>query len=150
MKKTIKYILILACCTFFANAQQVVPSGGYEVKKGITVNWILCGSLTNFTGSQFPSNHELSINQPEIVGFKVKIFPTFTSDFTTVEISPFSATKYFLELYNNIGEKINNTIKLAESTFRINLSKLPAGIYYLKVFSIDNIQSIKYEKIVKI
>jgi len=51
MKEKVKCFLIFLCCCGFCSAQQVVSSGGYDVKSEISFNWVLGGNLSAIPGN---------------------------------------------------------------------------------------------------
>jgi len=149
MKKASLCLFMLICCCAFVNAQQVVSSGGYNEKEGITVNWILGGyleDLTGYTKSTLPEPIEGQLTDSE---FSVKVYPTFTKNFITVEISPFGDSRFYLDLYNNIGVRIMDRITMDQPVLQVNLSNLPLSIYFLRVFCMDKELLIESVKIVK-
>jgi hypothetical protein len=149
MKTGSVFILIFTCLSIFCKAQQVVSSGGYVEKHEITVDWILGGSLGEF--NCFVVGNQPKLKNAELIGpgFSIKVYPTLTKDFTTVEITPSVISRLILELYNSSGVKVIDRIVMDQPTWQINLTGLPAGIYFLKVFIPEKDQSLKYEKIVK-
>jgi hypothetical protein len=148
MKKKVRCVFIFLCCCGFCNAQQVVSSGGFEVKSDISVNWILGGSLsvipTISTGPAIRSQE--SIEESEI---SLKVYPTPATDFINIEITPADTTRYILDLYNDTGMKILDQVVSNQPLIQVNISDIPSGIYFLKVFLPDNNQPLKVEKIVK-
>jgi len=149
MKKVLVCILILTCCYFTGKAQQVVSSGGYEEKDGITVDWILGGSLEDLTGYAKSTIYEPEEDQLSESALSVKVYPNFTRNFITIEISPFGTSRFYLDFYNNIGVRIRDRITMDQPVLQVNLSNLPLGIYFLRVFCMDQDHPIELVKIVK-
>ena len=75
MKKKIGCFLFLLCCCGFCVAQQVVPSGGYAVKSDISVNWILCGSLSDIPALDLSTLNELRKEQLRESAISLKVYP---------------------------------------------------------------------------
>ena len=96
MKKVLVCILILTCCYFTGKAQQVVSSGGYEEKDGITVDWILGGSLEDLTGYAKSTIYEPEEDQLSESALSVKVYPNFTRNLITIDISPFELSNLTL------------------------------------------------------
>ncbi|HAQ18091.1 MAG TPA: hypothetical protein DCR40_02530 [Prolixibacteraceae bacterium] len=150
MKKVFGCFLFLVCGCMFCSAQQVVSSGGYEKIAGITVDWVLGGSLTDITFYNLSTLTEIPNEQLPGFGTTIKVYPTVTERYTTIEISPFDSTRFFLEIYNHLGMKIIDRIIINQPVLQVNMSKFSSGLYYLKVFVPGNKQPVKIEKIVKI
>ncbi|MFN3781595.1 MAG: T9SS type A sorting domain-containing protein [Candidatus Kapaibacteriota bacterium] len=68
----------------------------------------------------------------------VNIFPNSSNGFVYVESSQNNGDLKF-QLYNSLG-KIFESIRIEKNceNYIINLSALPAGIYYLRISSADN------------
>ena len=150
MKKKIECYLILLCCCGFCGAQQVVSSGGYAVKSDISVNWILGGSLSDLPAYDQSTLNKILKEQLMESEISLKVYPTPATDFINIEITPVDTGRLTLELYNNTGVRILNTIVLYQPVIQVDISDTPSGIYYLKVFqpSSKN-QKFRVEKIIK-
>ena len=150
MKKKIECLLILLCCCGFCAAQQVVSSGGYAVKSDISVNWILGGSLSDIPAYDQSTLNKILKEQLMESEISLKLYPMPAIDFINIEITPVDTGRLTLELYNNTGVRILNTIVLYQPVIQVDISDTPSGIYYLKVFqpSSKN-QKFRVEKIIK-
>jgi hypothetical protein len=150
MKKKIECFLILLCCCGFCAAQQVVSSGGYAVKSDISVNWILGGSLSDIPAYDQSTLNKILKEQLMESEISLKLYPMPAIDFINIEITPVDTGRLTLELYNNTGVRILNTIVLYQPVIQVDISDTPSGIYYLKVFqpSSKN-QKFRVEKIIK-
>jgi len=150
MKKKIKCLLILLCCSGFCTAQQVVSSAGYAVKSEVSVNWILGGSLSDIPAYDQSTLNKLLMEQLIKSDISLKVYPMPATDFFNIEIAPIDTGRLILELYNNSGVKVLSRIVPYQPLLQVNILNIPRGIYYLKVFqpSSKN-QSFKIEKIIK-
>jgi hypothetical protein len=144
MNKKVKCFLIFLCCYGFCTAQQVVSSGGYTKQSEISVDWILGGSL-----SDIPT-YNVQAEQLMESDISLKVYPTPATDFINIEITPVDTGRIILELYDNSGAQILNKVVVNQPILQINISDIPCGIYYLKVFLPDIDQPFKVEKITKI
>ena len=150
MKKEIRCFLVILCCCGVCKAQQVVSSGGSTVKPDVSVNWILGGSL-----SDIPIIDQSTLNKLQREKFmeseiSLKVYPIPARDFINIEIVPVDTGRLILELYNNSGVKVLNKVAVYQPVLQLNVSDIPSGIYYLKVFqpSLKD-QQFKVEKIIK-
>ena len=150
MKKEIGCFLVILCCCGMCRAQQVVSSGGSTVKPDVSVNWILGGSL-----SDIPIIDQSTLNKLQREKFmeseiSLKVYPIPARDFINIEIVPVDTGRLILELYNNSGVKVLNKVAVYQPVLQLNVSDIPSGIYYLKVFqpSLKD-QQFKVEKIIK-
>jgi len=150
MKKEIGCFLVILCCCGVCKAQQVVSSGGSTVKPDVSVNWILGGSL-----SDIPIIDQSTLNKLQREKFmeseiSLKVYPIPARDFINIEIVPVDTGRLILELYNNSGVKVLNKVAVYQPVLQLNVSDIPSGIYYLKVFqpSLKD-QQFKVEKIIK-
>jgi hypothetical protein len=150
MKKKIECLLILLCCCGFCTAQQVVSSGGYVVKSNISVNWILGGSLSDIPTYDVGTLNKLRNEQLMESVFSLKVYPSPATDFINIEITPVYTVRLNLELYNGSGIKVLTQVTTYQPVLQVNISDIPSGIYYLKVFhpSSKN-QQFRVEKIIK-
>jgi len=150
MKKKIGCFLVFLCCCGVCLAQQIVSSGGSTVKPDVSVNWILGGSL-----SDIPIIDQSTLNKLQREKFmeseiSLKVYPIPARDFINIEIVPVDTGRLILELYNNSGVKVLNKVAVYQPVLQLNVSDIPSGIYYLKVFqpSLKD-QQFKVEKIIK-
>ncbi len=150
MKKKFGYFLVILCCCGVCRAQQVVSSGGSTVKPDFSVNWILGGSLSDMPTIDQSALNKILKEQLIESEISLKVYPIPASDFINIEITPVDTGRLILELYNNSGVKILNKVTVYQPVLQVNVSDIPAGIYYLKVFqpSSPN-QLFKVEKIIK-
>ena len=150
MKKEIGCFLVILCCCGVCKAQQVVSSGGSTVKPDVSVNWILGGSL-----SDIPIIDQSTLNKLQREKFmeseiSLKVYPIPATDFIHIEIVPVDTGRLILELYNNSGVKVLNKLAVYQPVLQLNVSDIPSGIYYLKVFQPSfKDQHFKVEKIIK-
>jgi hypothetical protein len=144
MIKKIECFIFFLCCYDFCTAQQVVSSGGYTEQSEISVDWILGGSL-----SDIPT-YNVQAEQLMESDISLKVYPTPATDFITIEITPVDTGRLILELYDNSGIQILNKVVEYQPVLQVNISDIPCGIYFLKVFLPDNNQLFKVEKITKI
>jgi len=150
MKKKVKCIVILLCCCVFCTAQQVVSSGGYDVKSDITVNWILGGSLSDIRPIKLGDLDQMHKEQLMESEISFKVYPSPATDLLNIEINPSDTGRIYIELYNNSGVKILNKITTYQPVMQVNLSDIASGIYYLKVFKPSSEdQLFNVEKVIK-
>lgn len=149
MSKKIRFLLIFIGCCGLCDAQQVVSSGGYTMQSEVSVDWILGGSL-----SDIPVYGEdaLSLWQAEQLKeseISLHVYPKPASDLIHVEITSADTSRLILILYDNAGVEILNREVACQPIVRLDISDVPCGIYYLKVFSANQHIVFKAEKIVK-
>jgi hypothetical protein len=150
MKKKTKCFLVLLCCCGLCAAQQIVSSGGYAVKSGVSVNWILGGSLSYIPAVDQNTLNKLRKEQLMEPVISFKVYPSPATDFINIEITPVDTGQLNLELYNGSGVKVLTQITTYQPVLQLNISDFPTGIYYLKVFQPSSkVQPLKVEKIIK-
>jgi hypothetical protein len=149
MKKKIGCFLFLICCCGFCAAQQVVSSGGYAVKSDVSINWILGGSLSDIAAYDQSTLNKILREQLMEYEISLKVYPLPATDFINIEITPADTGRFTLELYNISGVKVLNNVTIYQPILQVNISDIPSGIYYLKVFqpSSKN-QQFRVEKII--
>lgn len=152
MKNLPFIVLMLFCFCFSAKAQQIVPSGGFSDKQGISVEWVLGGTLfgTNTFVVNDPPGVKSALIQETNPELAIKVYPTYTKDFVTVEITPGANPLYFIDLYNNTGEKVIERIIMKQPSVQVKMTDLASGIYFLKVTSAAPEQLIHKAKIIKL
>jgi Secretion system C-terminal sorting domain len=149
MKKKIGCFLFLLCFCGFCSAQQVVSSGGYAVKSDVSVNWILGGSLSDIP--VFDQNALNTLRKEQLMESEISLkeYPIPATDFINIEITPADTGRLILELYNISGVKVLNNVTIYQPILQLNVSDIPSGIYYFRVFQPLKDQQFKVEKIVK-
>jgi len=150
MKKKIECFLVILCCCGVCRAQQVVSSGGYAMKSDVSVNCILGGSLSDI--STISQSTLINLQREQLMESKIslKVYPIPATDFINIEITPVDTGRLILELYNNSGVKVLNKVAAYQSVLQVNISDIPSGIYYLKVFQPSSMdQLFGVEKIIK-
>jgi len=148
MRKKVICIFILLGCCMFCSAQQVVSSGGYHVKPEISIDWVLGGSLSAIPDYN-PVAPSTPMKEPMESLLTLKVYPAPAVDFINIEITPADTGRFILEIFDNEGTKVLNKVFINQSVVQVNISDIPAGVYYLKVFFPSQDQSFKIEKIVK-
>jgi len=134
MNRKINLILILLCLYCSCTAQQVVSSGGYTVKSDISVNWILGGSLSDLcpVGQSYISNlYKEQLMESELA---LSVYPIPATDLIYIRLTPVDTGRIVIELYNNTGIKVLNHTTYYQPLVQLNVSDIPSGIYYLKIF----------------
>ncbi|MGB8491309.1 MAG: T9SS type A sorting domain-containing protein [Bacteroidales bacterium] len=150
MRKTINCLLFILCFYGLCTAQQVVSSGGYTIKSDITVDWILGGSLSDVSTYDQSALNKISKDQAMESEIPLKVYPIPATEFINIEITPIDTGRLILELYNNSGVKILSKTVLYQPVLQVNVSDIPTGIYYLKVFQpYSKNQLYRVEKIIK-
>ena len=117
----------------------LVIGGNFPYLNKIRVNGI--GVVSNFEESLNCLNVGLGENELQ----NVKIFPNPTNNKITIETGDLDINGLNLSLYNNLGQYISS-VYLDRSQNEIDMSRLPTGIYFLKL---GNTQSQKDFKIIK-
>jgi hypothetical protein len=149
MKKEIGCFLFLFSCFSLCHGQQVVSSGGYAVKSEISVNWILGGSLSDIPTYDTSMLNKLRMEQLMESEISLKVYPMPARDFINIEITPVDTGRLILELYNNSGVTVLKNITIYQPVMQVNISDIPSGVYFLKVFLPQKDQLFKVEKIIK-
>ena len=147
-QKVVCVFLFLVCCGFCI-AQQVVSSGGYAVKSDVSVNWVLGGDVSAIPVYS-PGVSATLPEELEESGITLKVYPSPATDFINIEITPADTGRFILDLYNDSGVKVFSQEVAHQPLIQVNISDIPCGIYFLKVFLSNNKQLLKVEKIVKI
>jgi hypothetical protein len=149
MKKTIICFLSLFGTYFVCTAQQLVSSGGYEVKSGITVDWMLGGSLSDISVNDPVSLQKAFEGEKSVAEARFKVYPVPATDFINIENGIADTSKLTFELFNKSGAKIFSR-KLNNLPFlQINISDMPSGIYMLKVSIPSSDEPLLVKKIIK-
>jgi hypothetical protein len=148
MKKKVRCIFIFLCCCGFCAAQQVLSSGGYDVISGISVDWVLGGDLSAVPGYS-PGASSITPEESTDSGISLRVYPVPATDFINIEITPADTGRFILELYDDSGMKILNREFASQPLLQVNISDIPCGIYFLKVFLPHGDQPFQVEKIVK-
>jgi hypothetical protein len=149
MKKEIGCLLIILSCSGFCAAQQVVSSGGYNVKSDISVNWILGGSLMDIPACNLSTIKRLQSEQLMESEISLKVYPNPASDFINVEITRVDTGRLILELFNDSGVKVLDHTIANQSSLQVNIDHIPSGAYFLKVLSAQKDKLFRVEKIIK-
>jgi len=150
MKKKVKCVLLLLSCCAFCTAQQVISSGGYAVKSDITVNLVLGGSLSNILPVNPGDLNQMRVEQLMESEISLKVYPMPATDLINIEINPVDTGRINIELFNNSGVKVINKISIYQPILQVDVSTLPSGIYYLKVFQPSSMdQLFRVEKVIK-
>ncbi len=120
------------------------------MKSDVSVNWILGGSLSGISTIDQNTLNKLQKEQMMESEISLKVYPVPATDFINIEITPIDTGRLILDLYNNSGVKILNKITVYQPVLQVNVSDIPSGIYYLKIYqpSSPN-QLFKVEKIIK-
>ncbi|NTW24845.1 MAG: T9SS type A sorting domain-containing protein [Lentimicrobium sp.] len=91
------------------------------------------------------TNGGLAISGPDVMNKPIKIYPNPVSDFLMVESNYTPTQKSELQLYNISGQlMLQQDIHNKKS--ELDLSKLPKGVYVLKILSPQGIEVIKFDK----
>jgi hypothetical protein len=149
LEKKIRCFSVLLCFCGICTAKQVISSGGYAVKPEISVNWILGGSLSDIPAIDMNTFNNLQKEQMTESAIPVKVYPSPATDFINIEIPLVDSGRVHLELYNNSGVKVLNKVVSYQPVFQVNISSIPSGIYYLKLFQpFQDNQLFKVEKVI--
>jgi hypothetical protein len=152
MKYTVCLLLCTTCMCLYSNAQQVVPSRGFEHKNSIEVEWVLGGTLNTLNvfvvDERMEAEDELRINSE--TGFTIKVYPTCTTEFAYVEISQPSTKGYLLEVFDMLGHKVLKPILLLQKSTKVDFSNLRAGMYHLKIYPTESLKPYSSFKVIKL
>jgi hypothetical protein len=145
----------------FAFFPEVISSsgGGSEDYPGF-LNWTLgepvietIMNATSILTQGFHQSHYMySVsNKLEENIFIVEVFPVPTRNILTVRVRSMSENPHMIiELINQVGNKIfTRETRDINSSYQINLSPFPPGIYFLKVADVKNHQQ-RFFKVIKI
>ncbi len=149
MSKKIRFLLILIGCCGLCDAQQVVSSGGYARQSEVSVDWILGGSLSDIPvyGEDVVSLWQAEqLKESEL---SLHVYPKPAIDLIHVEITSAGTSRLILKLFDNAGAEILNREVTCQPNVQVDISDIPYGVYYLKVFSANQHLLFKTEKIVK-
>jgi len=82
-------------------------------------------------------NATTGINKVADNNMLLELYPNPTSGFATIDLK--NADARYLEVYNEIGSKVYSTEVINKNTaYKIDISHLPAGVYYIKVATTTN------------
>ena len=100
-------------------------------------NWHNCGNPNGSKGNPMPEN-TTSIEEANNSSF-MNVYPNPATDNITVEFGSTKSKTTYIEMYNLVGERLNQ-IKLDNTHLQVNklsvdMSTLPVGIYMIKVIS---------------
>ncbi len=131
-----------------------VETASYEISSGSFLNEYLIDSLaTNYVDSTFcftgeiPASCEMILSTTEQdLSTSFKIFPNPTSDVFTVQIFEPKITNLNIQIFNLNGQQMNTISTIADSSFTIDLSQFPSGMYILQIHSE---QGLFVQKVVK-
>jgi hypothetical protein len=138
-------------------AQQVVSSGGGQgAGSGVRISWTIgepvistlrSGSLILTQGFHQTRLSLTAIEEIPVPGLKLSVFPNPTAEFINLKIEEgdFALFQYTLLDINGKSLKTN---KLKEASTRVDMGKLAAGIYLLRI-SRKNGETIKTCRVVK-
>jgi hypothetical protein len=126
-----------------------VSSGGFSKNSEVTVNWILGGSLSDISAANKNIIDKIQSEELRESQISLKVYPSPVSDIINIEIPMIDKERINLELFDNSGVKVFNTITDCKPVLHLNVSEFPAGIYYLKAFQpSSDLQLFKNEKII--
>lgn len=128
--KKLMFILGFFCFIGMCLGQQVVSSGGYNIKSDYSVNWILGGSLSAIDQTAVDKNRQEQLTDR---GILFKVYPVPVSDFLNIEITQTDTSRFSLELYNSSGVKVISKILPWKPVMQVDVSNLSYGIYILKI-----------------
>ena len=149
MKKKTGMVMAVLCYCCVSMAQQVISSGGYEVKSEVSVNWILGGSLSDIAPIDQNVLDKLRKDEMMESMISLKVYPVPARDFINIEATPIDTGRLTLELFNNAGVKVLHKMTVYQPVIRVDIQDIPSGAYFLKVLSSNSGQHYKVEKIIK-
>lgn len=136
MRRIITSFMVFVSCLNFCAAQQVISSGGYTLSSGISVDWILGGSVSDI--QVFTPNITDILKEQEIEsGISFKVYPMPATDFINIEITPVDSGQLTLELFNSSGLKILKKAMSVQPVNQVSIKDLPSGSYFLRVFLVQ-------------
>ena len=80
------------------------------------------------------------------VSANVKVYPNPTVDWITIQLGDSLLPGAFVELYNQVGQKMISTM-ITQTTFQLNLVSMSKGVYYIKI---NNGEDKSVSKLVKL
>jgi hypothetical protein len=149
MSKKISCLLIFIGCCGLCTAQQVVSSGGYTRQSEVSVDWILGGSLSDIPVYGEDAMSLWQAEQLKESEISLNVYPKPAIDLINIEITSADTGRLILKLYDNAGVEIMNRQVSCQPIVQLDISDVPCGIYYLKVFSANQHLFFKTEKIIK-
>ncbi len=144
MKKTIYYLTILMICVASsAGAQKVISAnGGTATAAGTVISWTIgepiTATVSDGTTTLTQGFHQTkltvtAVNEIQVTGVEIKVYPNPTSDFVTVHFSNVVEKPTYL-LFDLSGRLIQQ--KNIESTDeKIDMTEYSGGSYILKLNS---------------
>ena len=170
MKKTLTYLFCLPFSILFAQSSDhhiIAPQGGASQGETITVTWTIGDLVTQETGSenarltqgfQQPTisvreldakkqddlvsndpNQGSQISSRSSNDFSAQVFPNPASTDITVKVEN-SNQEYYLDIFDASGNLLSRN-KSTHPQAVINLSRLPAAQYLLKISMIESNES---------
>lgn len=143
MKAT--FLTILTLMTIALSAQEisssvVSASGGVFTNENLSMSWSIGEPVTEtwengsfiITQGFQQSNYTITrINKPGKVSFTVDVFPNPVSDYLNISVQDNSENADYI-LYDLNGQIVSNGKIIGNNTM-INMSKLPASTYMLRI-----------------
>jgi len=144
MNKTIYYLIaLLFFAVSSATAQKVVSAnGGTATAAGTQVSWTIGepitatvsdGTTTLTQGFQQSKLTVTAINDIQVAGVEIKVYPNPTSDFVTVHFSKVMEKPTYL-LFDLSGRLIQQK-KIESTDAKVDMTQFAGGSYILKVNS---------------
>lgn len=143
MKAT--FLTILTFMTIALSAQEISSSvmsssGGVFISDNLSMTWTIGEPVTEtwengsyiITQGFQQTNYTITrINKPGIVSFTVDVFPNPVSDFLNISVQENSGNTDYI-LYDLNGQIVSNGKIIGNNTM-VNMSKLPASTYMLRI-----------------
>ena len=144
MKFTIiNFLLLVVLTAGSATAQKVVSAnGGTATAAGTQVSWTIGepitatvsdGTTTLTQGFQQSKLTVTAINDIQVAGVEIKVYPNPTSDFVTVHFSKVMEKPTYL-LFDLSGRLIQQK-KIESTDAKVDMTQFAGGSYFLKVNS---------------
>jgi hypothetical protein len=82
-----------------------------------------------------------SVSKSQIPTFEFNLFPNPASSLLTINVNKLQEEKVFLQIINSMGQIVRQKMDI-QSTFSLDVSNYPKGLYFVKLYS-DNFVSTK-------
>lgn len=102
------------------------------------------GSVGNFRWDVYMNLSSVSVENLTKHRLTVKSFPNPTNDLIYVEV--FDSPLQSVNIYNSFGQDIYKEMHLNTNNFSYNLKNYPTGMYYIKLQSNEEFNTIKVLK----
>jgi hypothetical protein len=107
----------------------------------VTYNNGYIGSVGNFRWDVYLNLSTVSVEELNNSSLTLKTFPNPTNDVFYIDLS--EVPLHSVTIYNNFGQILHQERGLKSNNFSFDLSSYSSGLYYLKLESDENVNTIK-------